>query len=90
VSSSSAFAAAAVVVEEDDDDKASTEAALCRTEEAFCSICSVVLERGVRCGCVVCAWARRGREEEGIGSMSRSKIADDGECLFGRLLVSGV
>ena len=47
--------------------------------------CSVVLERGMRCGFVLCAPPKACRledgDEDGSGSMSRSKIADEEECL---------
>jgi hypothetical protein len=55
---------------------ASMAAALSRTEGTLWSSCSVVLERGVRCGFV--GWREGGLV---MGSMSRSKIADEEEWL---------
>jgi hypothetical protein len=56
-------------------------AALSRTEGTLCSSCSVVFERGIRCGFVGCA-VKWGGEGDVTGSMSRSKIADEDEWLY--------
>ena len=58
-------------------------AALSRTEGTLWSSCSVVLERGVRCG--LGGRCGYGGEGEVMGSMSRSKIADEDECLVSKL-----
>lgn len=54
-------------------------AALSRTEGTDCSSCSVVLDRGMRWGSV--GWLGWGGEGEATGSISRSNIADEEECL---------
>lgn len=51
------------------------DAALSRTEGTACSSCSVPFARGILCG----FWPRKGGEGGAIGSMSRSKMADDEE-----------
>ena len=56
------------------------EAALSRTDGTDCSSCSVALERGMRCG-FWGWWLECGGEGFEMGSMSRSKMADDDECL---------
>jgi hypothetical protein len=56
-------------------------AALSRTEGTLCSSCSVVFERGMRCGLVGCE-EKWGGEGDVTGSMSRSKIADEEEWLY--------
>jgi hypothetical protein len=59
-------------------------AALSSTDGTLSSSCSVVLERGMRCGFVLCVPPKACRlddgDEDGSGSMSRSKIADEEEC----------
>jgi hypothetical protein len=55
-------------------------AALSRTEGTLCSMCSVPLLRGIRCG--FGGWEEWGGEGEPMGSMSRSKMADDDEWLW--------
>jgi hypothetical protein len=62
-----------------DVDDARMVAALSRTEGTLCSSCSVVFERGVRCG--FGGWCGWGGEGQDMGSMSRSKIADEEVCL---------
>jgi len=52
-------------------------AALSRTEGTLCSSCSVALERGMRWGLWECEDCGDGQ----TGSISRSKIAEDDECL---------
>lgn len=57
---------------------ARTAAALSRTEGTDCSSCSVSLPRGMRCGSALVGE----REVAGVmGSMSRSKMAEEDECL---------
>jgi hypothetical protein len=56
-------------------------AALSRTEGTLCSSCSVVFERGIRCGFRGCA-AVCGGEGQTMGSMSRSNMADEDEWLW--------
>jgi hypothetical protein len=53
-------------------------AALSRTDGTDCSSCSVVFERGMRWG-FGGWWMELGGEGLEMGSMSRSKIADDDE-----------
>lgn len=54
------------------------EAALSRTDGTECSSCSVPLALGIRCGFWL-GW--KGGEGETMGSMSRSKMADEDEWL---------
>ena len=56
-------------------------AALSSTEGTLCSSCSVALERGMRCGFGGCAEVCGG-EGHTMGSMSRSKMAEDDEWLM--------
>lgn len=57
-------------------------AALSSTDGTACSNCSVLRERGMRCGFVVAGdvglWSEV-EDGESMGSMSRSKMADDDE-----------
>jgi hypothetical protein len=58
---------------------ASTVAALSRTDGTAYSICSVAFPRGILCG--LGGWWGFGGDGA-IGSISRSKIADEDECLW--------
>ena len=64
-------------------DAARTAAALSSTEGTLSSSCSVVFDRGIRWGFGGCWWWFGG-EGLGRGSMSRSKMADEEECLCWR------
>ena len=56
-----------------------TAAALSRTDGTDCSSCSVNFPRGIRCGSALLGE----REVAGVmGSMSRSKMAEEEECLL--------
>jgi hypothetical protein len=66
----------------------SSAAALSRTEGTDCSRASVPFARGIRCGFAGGGWmggeagsVEGVRESERMGSTSRSKIAEDDECL---------
>lgn len=62
-------------------------AAESRTEGTECSSCSVVFERGIRCGLGGwVAWSGCGDGGES-GSISLSKIAEEEECLVASLVM---
>jgi hypothetical protein len=63
---------------EGDSEAVRMAAALSSTEGTLCSSCSVALERGMRCGFGGCAVVCGG-EGHTMGSMSRSKMAEDDE-----------
>ena len=54
------------------------DAAESRTEGTLCSSCSVPFDLGIRCG--FGGW-EDGGDGGPMGSMSRSKIAEEDECL---------
>lgn len=77
VAVSSGLGCAATTVTAESSGEAKTVAALSRTEGTEYSSCSVALPRGIRCG--LGGWPLLGGEGA-MGSMSRSKIAEEDEC----------
>jgi len=65
-----------------------TSVALSKTDGTDCSSCSVALARAMKCGLVTCDACAVAEGEEASGSISRSKMAEDEECLQ-RVLATG-